>query len=162
LAKNGDALLEMCDLRLGPCRETATNVSGGAQVSLGGDWYGGFGARYEKSNSDIDTRAEADGDYFLFAGALKGRWGDTTLTTVVTGGFGDFDMKRFINLPGASFTPKGDQDVDHGAVHARLDHSFLYNGWYVRPMVDRGGDLYQARRPLRTGRRQCRSPSGKR
>ena len=42
-------------------------------------------------------------------------------------------MMHFINLPVVSFTPKGDQDVDHGAVYARLDHSFLYNGWYYPP-----------------------------
>ena len=61
------------------------NVSGGVQVSLGADWHGACGARYEKLDSDIDTRAKTDGDYFLFAGALKGCWGDTTLTTVARG-----------------------------------------------------------------------------
>ena len=67
------------------------SIAGGAQIALSDTWHLGFGARYERINADIDTRAQTDGDRFNFGAALKGRWGDTTLATVVEGGFANFD-----------------------------------------------------------------------
>jgi hypothetical protein len=106
--------------------ETATNFSGGVQVALSDHWFGGIGMRYEQVSSTIDTRASTEGDRFNFAGSLKGNWGNTTLATVVSGGFGDFDTSRFINLPGVSLTAEGDQDVEHAGLHARLSHFYDY------------------------------------
>ncbi|MBL4759181.1 MAG: hypothetical protein JKY32_16625, partial [Rhizobiales bacterium] len=121
--------------------ENVLSFSIGAQFAIAenasnGVWHLGLGANYEYIESDIDTRAASEGHRIALAASLKGQWGDTTLSTVLTASYGSFDMARFIVLPGFTATALGEQDVSQIGVYTRLAHSFIRDTHYIRPMID--------------------------
>ena len=116
--------------------EQGTNFSGGLQFAVQPNWFLGVAASYEDTETDIDHNAVTDGYRAQFGSVLKTRFGSTTFAAGITGGFGNFDTKRFINFGGLNLVAEGDQDINFGSGHVRVAHSFDMGSWYFRPMVD--------------------------
>jgi len=114
--------------------EQSMQFSGGLQFALQNNWFAGFAASYEDTQTDIDTRAKTDGYRAQFGGVLKSQFDSTTIALGLTGGFGSFDTKRYINFGGLNLVAKGDQDIRFGSGHLRVAHSFDMGAWYVKPM----------------------------
>ncbi len=116
--------------------EDVQSFTGGIQFAISPSWYLGLAGSYEDTETDIDTRSKVDGYRAQFGAVLKTQIGASTFSAGLTGGFGNFDTKRFINFGGLNLVAEGDQDIQFGSAHARFTHSFDIGKLYLRPIID--------------------------
>ncbi len=110
----------------------------GAQWSINNNWSFGAAAGFDAPFLTTDTNAKSNGQVIQAGAVLKGRWGGTTLSTTLTGGYGRYDTTRLVSFPGLTAEATGTENVGFVAAHARLAHSFGSENAYIRPSVDAG------------------------
>jgi outer membrane autotransporter protein len=118
-------------------------LAGGIQRNIAPNWFLGFGLAYE--SDDIDTRTEthigakSNGQQGQGGIILKRQFGATMLAADISGGFGWYDSKRYLNLLAANTRAKSDQKLHFAAGHLRLSHAFEPGpSWYIEPSIDTG------------------------
>ncbi|MHB8111351.1 MAG: autotransporter family protein [Syntrophorhabdaceae bacterium] len=112
------------------------SISTGIQRKIVGDFLGGFALSYENSSTDMSDYARSTGSQLQGGVVAKSRWGGTTMALGLTGGYGWYDTKRYMDLlyPGATATSK--QGITFLSGRVRLAHTFEWRQWYLRPILD--------------------------
>jgi uncharacterized protein with beta-barrel porin domain len=114
----------------------AFNVSGGHQMSLGGDWRLDVGAGVVSSGLDANDASTSSGLTGQVGAALKFVPGQALLAASATGSFGHFDNTRPIAFPGFSDTLKGTSDLATLNGRLRAAYTFQSGDYYARPQID--------------------------
>jgi uncharacterized protein with beta-barrel porin domain len=121
--------------------ETATEAVGGIQFDIGGLRRLGFAFGYEdtsaKSFSQTQALGTSEGQRFQGGMVLKDQWGAFNAYLNLTGSYGSYDNKRFVNLGGFS-NALSDQNVTSAAAKLRLSYLYDMGPWYAKPLVDVG------------------------
>lgn len=117
--------------------ERAFGVMGGIQKSISEHYYLGFGLSFEASDLDAGN-SRANGKQLQGGVVLKGRYGATTFSLGVSGGYGLYDTKRTLNFLTPGTLAISDQDVGLVSVQSRLSYVFEKAKWYFKPMVSTG------------------------
>jgi hypothetical protein len=131
-------------------RDASSIVNLGAQWALTPHWHGGLAVGFEKTDYDIRSVAERDGNQVHIGGILKGRYGRHGINVSTTFGQGDFDTYRAVQLPEDADYGGGTRDIRVYSVHAGYGFSIERDAWYFRPGLDIGltgisGDAFDER-----------------
>ncbi len=121
-----------------PFDQTATQFAGGAQVQVAEDWHVGGGFSIEDQRLTVDDIAESQGTFYQGGLVTKRSFGNTILSASLSGGYGAFDITRYL----------ASMDVANGTeplwtVSGQLSASHAFTGggdWYIKPRVDLGID----------------------
>ncbi len=114
----------------------AYTISTGIQQQIAGDFFGGFALSYENSTTDVSDYSRSTGSQLQGGLVAKNRWGGTAMALGVTGGYGWYDTKRYVDLPYTGITAKSKQGITFFSGRARLAHDFEWKQWYLRPILD--------------------------
>jgi len=114
----------------------AYTISAGIQQQIAGDFFGGFALSYENSTTDVSSYSRSTGSQIQGGLVAKNRWGGTAMALGVTGGYGWYDTKRYVDLPYPGTTAKSKQGITSFSGRARLAHDFEWKKWYLRPILD--------------------------
>jgi hypothetical protein len=121
--------------------ETATEAVGGIQFDIGGQRRLGLAFGYEdiasKSYSQSQSLGSSDGQRLQGGLVLKDQWGAFNAYLNLTGSYGMYDNKRFVNLGGFS-NALSDQTVTSAAAKLRLSYLYSMGSWYAKPLIDMG------------------------
>ena len=119
-------------------RNTTAGISGGFQAAVAENTWAGLGVSLENSESEINTTTKTDGSWWQIGGATKWTSGPWKLSSSISGGQGDLDTRRGIDIPGVNVVAVSGTDVGLVKGLTRLAYSFGATGFYVTPMVDAG------------------------
>jgi hypothetical protein len=119
-------------------RDNTRGIFGGFQTSLGENTWGGLGFSFENSDTLINGTTETDGTWWQIGGVAKWTQGPWKLSGTISGGQGDIDTVRAINIPGVSAVASSGTDIGLVTGLARLEYSVGVTGFYVTSMVDVG------------------------
>jgi uncharacterized protein with beta-barrel porin domain len=117
--------------------ELAFGIAGGFQKSISNHYFLGFGLSFEASDSDSGN-SHTNGKQFQGGVILKGRYGATTFSVGVSGGYGWYDTTRELNLPAPGTLATSDQGVSLVSVQSQLSYVFERDQWYFKPMISTG------------------------
>jgi outer membrane autotransporter protein len=119
--------------------QTTTGLSGGVQVRLSDNVFGGLAGSWENLSTEANDSSSSTGQRLQGGAVLKGVWDNTTLALAFTAGMSSQDTSRTVALPlGPVYRLEGTQNIGFASAHARLAQSFGSDDWYVKPMVDLG------------------------
>jgi hypothetical protein len=108
----------------------------GTQVDLAPGWFLGLAGAYEHSRIDGDDGlVSGSGDAGFLGAALKREVGPWLFAGVISGSYGNFDMRRrtgIAGFPDAESSP----DVYGGALRFRVARTFAGADYYVKPYLD--------------------------
>ena len=114
----------------------AYSISTGLQRQITGDFLGGLALSYENSSTDMSDYGRSTGNQVLGGVVLKNRWGGTIAALGLTGGYGWYDTKRYVDLPYPGVTATSTQGMTFLSGRVRLAHAFEWRKWYLRPILD--------------------------
>lgn len=118
--------------------DDTSGISGGFQTALGENFWGGLGFSLEESNTDIDGSTRVDGTWWQVGGVAKWAQGPWKLSGSLSGGEGNLETVRAINIPGFATIASSSTDTGFATGLARLAYSFGETGFYVTPMLNIG------------------------
>jgi hypothetical protein len=118
--------------------ETATLTNIGVQTALTEHWHGAIAFGHENSDLTIPTYAEREGNTVMLGGILKGRYGPHKLSFSASVGWGDYDTRRYVNVPTPDLIVNGSRDIDTRAAHVQYALELGGESWYLRPLLDIG------------------------
>ncbi|MEQ1576748.1 MAG: autotransporter domain-containing protein [Hyphomicrobium sp.] len=119
-------------------RDRTAGIAGGFQAAVGANTWAGLGVSLEDSNTEINSTTQMDGTWWQIGGVAKWTSGPWKLSGSISGGQGDIDTERGINIPGVSAVATSGTDVGLVTTLTRLAYSFGASGLYVTPMLDLG------------------------
>lgn len=120
--------------------ESASEISGGVQVALWDQLRLGLALGWEELHSSTFDQTQrlgrGEGGRFQAGVVLKDQWGPVNAYLNVAGSWADYDLDRYVGIPGIGSVAEASQDV--ASLITRLRLSYLMDGgsWYVKPMVD--------------------------
>ena len=118
--------------------DDTSGISGGFQTAIGENLWGGLGFSLEESNTDIDNATRVDGTWWQLGASAKWTRGPWKISGSISGGQGDLDTNRSINIPGISVIASSATETGFTAGLARLAYAFGDNSFYVTPMLNAG------------------------
>jgi uncharacterized protein with beta-barrel porin domain len=118
--------------------EDAFGLSGGFQWAIDDTWNVGLALSFEDSEATIGQWASSDGYRVQAGGIVKARWGGLTFSTALSGGIGDYDTTRVVNLPNPGTLAYGNQETQFVSLNGRLAYAFEWASWYLRPYLGAG------------------------
>ncbi|WP_144637353.1 autotransporter outer membrane beta-barrel domain-containing protein [Bordetella genomosp. 13] len=113
-----------------------TSYQFGGQRQVGPGWFLGGSMAYQNSRLDGDSRVRGSGDSGYAGVVLKREAGPWTFSGAVGGGYGSYDLKRGIAIPGYEASLKSTPDVYSAGVRLRAARTFATEKAYVKPYVD--------------------------
>jgi len=116
-------------------KEDVIELSGGFQWAIDDTWNVGFALSYEDSEATMGQLASSDGYRVQAGGIVKARWSGLTFSTALSGGIGDYDTIRLVNLPNPGTLAYGNQDTQFVSLNGRLAYAFEWTSWYLRPYL---------------------------
>ncbi|WP_186766418.1 autotransporter outer membrane beta-barrel domain-containing protein [Phaeobacter marinintestinus] len=112
-------------------------INAGARTNLPSDWTIGVAVGYERSSYDAnDGLSTADGDTGYLAAAAGKAFGNFALSGAVTASYGDYDLKRTVNIPSYVSTAQGRTHIETYGARIRGSYTFENPWGYIRPAVD--------------------------
>ncbi len=118
--------------------DDTSGISGGFQTAIGENVWVGLGFSVESSNSNIDGTTNVDGTWWQVGSVAKWSQGPWKLSGSFSGGQGDLETLRAINIPGFAAIASSGSDASFATGLARLAYSFGESGFYVTPMLNLG------------------------
>ena len=118
--------------------DDTSGISGGFQTAIGENLWGGLGFSLEESNTHIDNATRVDGTWWQLGASAKWTQGPWKISGSISGGQGDLDTNRSINIPGISVIASSATETGFTAGLARLAYAFGDNSFYVTPMLNAG------------------------
>ncbi|MBW8640301.1 autotransporter outer membrane beta-barrel domain-containing protein [Hoeflea sp. WL0058] len=120
-----------------PFTQTAWQFEGGGQFALQDDWFIGTGFSIGTQSLSVDDIADSDGHYYQGGVVAKHTMGNTLLSASLTGGYGDFDITRYLY---SSDFAQGNETLWTFSGQISASHAFVRGDWYLKPRVDIGFD----------------------
>jgi uncharacterized protein with beta-barrel porin domain len=118
-------------------KERAFGVAGGIQKAISEHYFLGFGVSFEASDLDAG-KSNTNGKQFQGGVILKGRYGATTFTLGVSGGYSMYDTRRSLDLPVPGTLAVSDQGISLVSAQSQLSYVFERTHWYFKPMISTG------------------------
>lgn len=117
-------------------QETATFLSVGGQVDVGGPWRVGAGFGFEESDLKTGSNARSEGERIHVGAALKYNSGPWLLAASVSGGHGWADNNRYVQFGG--FTSNAASETESDFLNGRITvaHVAEFGRVYLKPSVD--------------------------
>ncbi|MBB3181637.1 autotransporter outer membrane beta-barrel domain-containing protein [Variovorax sp. Sphag1AA] len=118
-------------------RLSDTGLQAGLQRRIGGNWFAGGAIAYVSEQlqaNGVDHRI--DGNNLSVAGALKYASGPWTIAGSADLGYGRYDDARQIAFAQIHAQARGEFDMWHAGLHARIAYSVPTDGFYLRPYLD--------------------------
>jgi uncharacterized protein YhjY with autotransporter beta-barrel domain len=126
------------DSNIGFRSETYT-IAAGLQKELDANWHAGFGFSIDHNRLHSSDIAHSDGNQFAFGVIAKRNEGPAAFSASANVGYGNYDNRRFVNLPAPGTTATSDQHVTVVSAHLRASYDFEHKKvWYLRPLIDAG------------------------
>lgn len=120
--------------------ETATEISGGVQVKLWDQLRLGLALGWEDLQSSTFDQTQrlgkGEGGRFQAGVVVKNQWGPINAYLNVAGSWANYDLDRYVGLPGIGNLAEADQDVTSLVTRLRLSYLMDAGPWYVKPLVD--------------------------
>ncbi|MBW8640827.1 autotransporter outer membrane beta-barrel domain-containing protein, partial [Hoeflea sp. WL0058] len=120
-----------------PFDQTAWQFEGGGQFALQDDWFIGAGFSIGTQSLSVDDIADSDGNFYQGGVVAKHTMGNTLLSASLTGGYGDFDITRYLY---SSDFAQGNETLWTFSGQISASHAFVRGDWYLKPRVDIGFD----------------------
>ncbi|MBW8640303.1 autotransporter domain-containing protein [Hoeflea sp. WL0058] len=120
-----------------PFDQTAWQFEGGGQFALHDNWFIGTGFSIGTQSLSVDDIADSDGNFYQGGVVAKHTMGNTLLSASLTGGYGDFDITRYLY---SSDFAQGNETLWTLSGQISASHAFVRGGWYLKPRVDIGFD----------------------
>ena len=117
--------------------EDAISYQLGAQWEVSPDWFLGLAAAYQRDWFDSDDgRSNSDGDSAFAGVSLKRQWGAWQVGGVLSGGYGWYDTKRKISVPGFEAKADSEPELQNLGLRLRTAYDWGQEKLYVRPYLD--------------------------
>ncbi|MBW8640676.1 autotransporter domain-containing protein [Hoeflea sp. WL0058] len=120
-----------------PFTQTAWQFEGGGQFALQDNWFLGTGFSIGTQSLSVDDIADSDGNFYQGGVVAKHTMGNTLLSASLTGGYGDFDITRYLY---SSDFAQGNETLWTFSGQLSASHAFVRGDWYLKPRVDIGFD----------------------
>ncbi|MBW8640302.1 autotransporter outer membrane beta-barrel domain-containing protein [Hoeflea sp. WL0058] len=120
-----------------PFDQTAWQFEGGGQFALQDNWFIGTGFSIGTQSLSVDDIADSDGNFYQGGVVAKHTMGNTLLSASLTGGYGDFDITRYLY---SSDFAQGNETLWTISGQISASHAFVRGDWYLKPRVDIGFD----------------------
>lgn len=115
---------------------TSAGVVGGYEFAIDSDHLVGIVASNFWSDVDLDDNAgETDARNYNLGLYGQKLLGETKLTAVVTGGYGDYDSTRNIDLGGITANPEADYNGWSASTSVSVSHLFTHDGIKIEPFA---------------------------
>ena len=117
-------------------QEHTAETSGGIQVAIAKDWFGGIGMGYERSSLTTDTLASGTADRFESGAVVKYNPGALLLAAELTGGASANNTIRPIDFGGFTGMARSANTIGYLGSQLRAAYLIDLGGWYLKPVAD--------------------------
>lgn len=117
--------------------QDAFRTAAGGQFRIREDWHLGAAFGVETQNLKVDNIATSNGEFYQGGIVVKHSLGNTMLSGSLTGGYGDFDITRYL-FSGDIATGTQTMWLASGQISA--SHALVRGNWYLKPRIDLGFD----------------------
>ncbi len=119
-------------------RETSSRAAGGIQSAITDNLFFGIAASFEDTNGRSGLNSQNDGERRQAGAVLKYRYNATTFAASLSGGYGEFDTSRVVNIGNVGGVAEAEQEITFGSAHLRVSHIFETGDTYILPALDLG------------------------
>lgn len=112
-------------------------TAAGGQFRIAESWHLGAAFGVEAQNLNVDTIATSDGEVYHGGVVVKHTLGNTMFSGSLAGGYGDFDITRYLFSGDVAM---GTQTMWLVSGQISASHAFVRGHWYLKPRVDLGFD----------------------
>jgi subtilase-type serine protease len=115
--------------------DNTSSISAGAQFAIDSNWTGGLGIDYD-STTVTSGNGKSSGGRFNAGAVVKYTAGPAQIAAAVSGGWGNSDTTRAVNVAGLSSVLTGKDKTDVYTALVRASYVFDLDGIYLKPMTE--------------------------